>query len=283
MRLVIILTAVLLAGTGCVFRIDDWGSSAFNVAGLSIEKDGDVITVDGVELHHHRLVDVTAERGGETDLFFYTGTGDIELGPSESGGYALQVELWSEVEGDGEVSIEGGRLATHSPGGHTLFVNGITGVVPDGLDLRIDSGLGDVSLAGFAGGQDLHVEAGMGGASVTGCTIGTVDVDAGMGSVTLKGVNGRAAVVDAGMGSAEIEACTVGRLEADCGMGSLTIRSSAVESLEADVGMGSMRVLDCAVGALAADVGMGDLVLRGTARPEAFEVDVGLGSLHIED
>ncbi len=280
MRLTIILGSLLLTCSACAFSIPaDWGSSTISVAGLTVEHDDGVFTIDGVELRHSRWVDVVGPRGAEADMHFSTATEVIELGPSADAAYALQVLLYSEVEGDGEVALEGGRLVARSTGEHKLLINAVKGKVPDGLALNCESGMGNVKLAGFSGGQDLGIEVGMGSATLTGCSVGAIAIKAGMGGVDFKGVNAGVADIDAGMGGAEFEACNLEGFTGDFGMGSVTVRASHVARIEADIGMGSMTLVNSTVDSLSADLGMGDLVLKGTARPRSFDADVGLGSV----
>lgn len=280
----LLIGAMALIGTACVFEIPAGWVHSDHVTwdGREVEERDGVFTVDDIELKHHRWVTVsgTVDDSSGSTIELRTATGTIDVVSSGTASYELDVLLHSEMEGDGEVLLEAGRLVTRSVGDYMLFINEIRGQAPEGVDLRIGSGRGSASISGFAGGREIRMEVGMGGVRAQACKVSTLVIDAGMGEVSVEGVQGRELGLDAGMGNVDLLSVHFDHVDSDVGMGNAQIRDSTIDSLVVDLGMGNLRLIDTVVGHLEADAGMGNVSLEGDSPPpETMDLDLGVGNL----
>ena len=183
LRMILLALAAAL-GSACVVNIPaSWfgsSSSSFELDGVKIHYDDGVFEIDGVELEHDRWISLGGTLdAASTKLQVLTATGSIDVEASEDRAYALDVHLYSEIEGDGEVLFEHGRLVARSAGGHKLLVNEVRGRAPDGLDARFESGMGHVVVRGFSGPR-MDIDTGMGDVDATSLRVSELVIGAGM-------------------------------------------------------------------------------------------------------
>lgn len=283
-RTMLLIGALALAGTACVFEIPPSWVHAEHLTwdGREVEEDDGILTVDGVELNHSRWVTVTGrlDEASASSLELRTATGTIDVVSSGDASYELDVDLHSEMEGDGEVFLEQGRLIAKSVGDYMLFINEIRGRAPDGVDLRVESGMGMVEVRGFSGGHEIRLDTGSGDARASACKVSTLRVDADMGEVLLDEVVGHGLELDVGMGNANIHASAFEWVNGDLGMGNASIHDSTIRSLVVDLSMGNLRLVDTQVTRLEGDCGMGHVILEGNSpRPEIMDLDMGVGNI----
>ncbi len=235
------------------------GTTSTVVDGRDVtERDG-VLSVEGRELHHARWVDVALPAGSCETLQLSTATGPVNVG-GQPGDGTLRVRLWSEVHGDGTVTVQHGRLVARGSHGEVL-VNEVAGSVPHGMSLRADSGTGAIILHALQSADHLEVESGTGEVRLTGCTSTRIFVEAGTSDVQVRG--GQAERVDLNSGTGEV--CLSGGRFGDVRVGT---------------GTGDVSVEDCTVQKLQASSGTGDLVVHG-GRVEEFHHELGTGEIHL--
>jgi DUF4097 and DUF4098 domain-containing protein YvlB len=222
-----------LAACGFTYHMGDLGN------GL-VERDG-VLYKDGVALRSHRWVTVAvpAETGG---LTLESGTADIDLA---SGPTSLEVQLFSEVEGDGSVALQGDQPVASSAGGHAVVINGVRGTIAPEIALHVKNGTGNVRVDGLKGAHALDAESGTGDVSLSKCALGTVGVK--------------------------------------CGTGRIELTDSTVESLNAENGTGDIRLKGCRLKGGRLESGTGDIVLSGHSDLGSASTQLGTGHVRNSD
>jgi len=266
------LAVLALTLSACVIRLGgpdsgisfhSWGSDSTNtvVQGRDISVEDGTISVDGHELHHARWVDVPLPADSCERLELVTATGPIDV-DGQLGDGTLRVRLWTEVEGDGEVALEDGRLVAHGRHGEA-FVNEITGSVPHCLSLQVTSSTGAIALQSLRGAGRIEVESGIGEVQLVDCMATSIGVEGGTAAVLLKG--GEAGTVDlrSGTGELELTAGHFGQVQAETGTGDVTLRDCIVQRLQATSGTGDVVMHGGRVEELHHELGTGEIYLRG--------------------
>lgn len=144
--------------------------------------------------------------------------------------------------------------------------------------LTVDTGSGDVSIAGHAG--RLTIDTGSGDVTV-GSTRGESSIDTGSGDVVVRRLvgNGR---MDTGSGDVTVENVSAGGLTIDTGSGDVVVRKGVAARVAADTGSGNVSVLDVEVEELQADTGSGDVTLRSSlAQARRVVAETGSGDVEI--
>jgi hypothetical protein len=219
-------TALLLAAAGC-------GHFSFH--------DG-VYTEDGVDLPYHRWV-ALALPDGTTHLELTAGTQDMTLA---AGPAALEVQVFSEVENDGTVSLVNGKPVVTSASAHGVAIDGVRGGVPATMDLVLTSGTGDVRLGGLNGAPHLRIKCGTGDIQLADAVLDDVSLESGTGDV-------------------ELEGSKLAHLDAHCGTGDVRLRRGS------QVAAGMIKS------------GTGDVVLSGHSDLGKTATDFGTGELRSGD
>jgi hypothetical protein len=228
---------VLLAGlfslAGCGFDVTQFGGHDYT------EHHG-VLVVDGTPLPNKRWVAVDVPVGtGSLELG--SATADIVLSGSPDGASHLEVQLFSEVEGDGSVRVDGGRLVTSSAANRLVIVNGARGTLARGMKLELHSGTGDLRLEGLPELSEVSLDNGTGDVRLTQCATGDVVVVTGTGEVHLDGLKGGKLDVKTGTGEAGLASCSVSMMKLETGTGDVTL--SECTSTRTDVKSGTGDVI----------------------------------------
>ncbi|HEX5009175.1 MAG TPA: DUF4097 family beta strand repeat-containing protein [Planctomycetota bacterium] len=239
----------------------DWGDgSTCTVDGQSVRvSDDGVVEVDGVELHHQRWVDVTAALGDGQLFHASTASGPIELHGVDGPGQ-LSVLLHSEIEGDGSVVLEDGKLEARDGQGK-VFLDAVRGSLPRTLELSLSSGIGQIELRDFGGGPHIQVENGTGEVLVADCSAPAVELKSGTGDV-------------------RVERGQVDRFQASIGTSDLTCQGGHFGDADVQSGTGDVSFLRCEIGHLQASAGTGDVILDGGS-VDRLNHELGTGGLQL--
>ncbi len=218
----------------------------------------DHMRVDGVKLEYRREVEIE----GVLDelLEIESGLGDMEIIGVAGNVARLNVEIYEYRRDDVTVELrEDGRLELDSDGGHPTAIGRVYAEVPFGIDLLLETGLGDITINDMSGGD-------------------TIEVATGMGSVTIVHVDDYHSIDAAtGKGDIRLGPCdNLDRVDMATGMGGIKVKSSTVEDLDVASGMGSIRFLDCDFGFVSGGTGMGSIHFKRTQYRES-DVSSGLG------
>lgn len=112
-------------------------------------------------------------------------------------------------------------------------------------DLSMDVGAGECSLDEISG-NEVSLNVGAGAIRTESLNAEKLDLDVGAGEFRLKGVSvTRELDLELGMGNAEIDGTVTGNMNVDCGMGNVTMRLTGSEddhAYEVDCGMGSVEI-----------------------------------------
>lgn len=112
-------------------------------------------------------------------------------------------------------------------------------------DLSMDVGAGECSLDEISG-NEVSLNVGAGAIRTENLDAEKLDLDVGAGEFRLKGVSvTRELDLELGMGNAEIDGTVTGNMNVDCGMGNVTMRLTGSEddhAYEVDCGMGSVEI-----------------------------------------
>lgn len=112
-------------------------------------------------------------------------------------------------------------------------------------DLSMDVGAGECSLDEILG-NEVSLNVGAGAIRTESLNAEKLDLDVGAGEFRLKGVSvTRELDLELGMGNAEIDGTVTGNMNVDCGMGNVTMRLTGSEddhAYEVDCGMGSVEI-----------------------------------------
>lgn len=228
--------------------------------GMSVSERGGQLYVDEVLVGFHREVpvDLDGDRIGELQLSVATGLIDIVGMPGRQG--HLVVDLYSEFEGDGDVSLAGGKLKARSTQRGKLFINGIRGSVPAGMSLAVDTGTGQVLITGLQGADSVDIDTGTGPVRLVDCDVGALDIDSGTADIRLEGVSAELLDVDTGTGDVAVENCHLARLRGNSGTGNFLLVESQVDDGRFDSGTGDVRLVDTVITHIRVSLGTGDVI-----------------------
>lgn len=232
----------------------------------SVSERGGVLYFDDVPLEYHREVSVTSDEALD-GLRLTTHTGNIDVTGVSGGSFELTVDLYSEVEGDGEVELVNGSLRKHSQHGGRLLINGIRGTLPAGVELQAHSGTGRIVLRDLRGDADLVVETGTGLVALQGCVRGTIRISSGTGDLRLDGTTAELLRVSTGTGQLMAENCTFGGVEGESGTGDFSFVGCQVDEVTVRSGTGDVRITDTHMGRFSPSLGTGDVVMKAAKGP----------------
>lgn len=170
--------------------------------------------------------------------------------------------------------------------------------VPQGGELRLRQGVGEVTAADIAGNLDLDshhgritaesidgrliVDTGSGDVSVAKIH-GQLSVDTGSGDVHATTVQGLSISIDTGSGNVTLDDATAsGAVEVDTGSGNVTLIDVSGDSLGIDTGSGDVDASRIRAESAMIDTGSGDVVLSlGGMGQGDFVIDTGSGGIQL--
>ena len=248
--------ALLLATTGC--------GLSMHMQGFSVSDHDGRMFVDGVAVDHHREVSLQGQMDTDLRLVLNSATGLIDVvgGPGDT--YELVVDLYSEFEGDGEVVLEDGQLTTDSELGGKLLVNGIRGRLPQGINLEVEAGTGQVLITSFIGAAEVRVSTGTGDVQLTSCDLGSLRVQSGTGEVGTQDVSSDRVRLKLGTGSLTAVSSEFGMLDGDSGTGDFRFQDCRVDSARFVSGVGDVRLTDTLVSEMSSTLGTGRVLNTAT-------------------
>ncbi|HZM00241.1 MAG TPA: DUF4097 family beta strand repeat-containing protein [Planctomycetota bacterium] len=282
-------TAVWLASwllplmtAGCMVQVSSCGGSWLTIGEHSISEQDGKLVVDDVLLPYERWVEVELAAPGAGRLEVETALGPVELQGAAQESCRLSARVHSEREGDGQVSIEGGRLVATSQQGGKVFLDAVKGSVPEALGLKIVTGTGDVSVERVAKGGPLAIDTGTGEITVRESEPASLTIETGTAAVRLERGGAARVRVDSGAGDVLVVDGTWGTIQVEGGTTDCTLQGATAETVILDSGTGTLRLQGCTVGRAKLDSGTGDLVISGGSCQRA-DLDSGTGDIELLD
>lgn len=224
-----------------------------------------VLHLDEVALPHHRELRL----GGGVDalLVLATHTGPIDIQGVPGAAAELVVDVYSEFEGDGEVSWSGGEPVVASQRAGRVLINGIRGTVPAGVDLRLVSGTGRIVARALDGAAKVHVASGTGAVFVQECRVEELGIDTGTGDARLDGLVATVLRMQSGTGTLVAERCRVARGVGESGTGDFRFTACTLDDLAVTSGTGGLWLTDSPVARLSSSLGTGQVhIEQGSLR-----------------
>lgn len=278
------LPALLLTLAALLSACSFSSSNQTTVFGMRISEVAGEFSVDGEPVPFARTESVSLDLAGVSALDVATSTGEIVLTGTEGTTAELEVEILSQVEGDGRVVVDGGRLMAVSDADGKVFINVVRGTLPRGVVASVRSGTGDVSLSDLvrSGGLDvesgtgaivlrggasdpLDVQAGVGEVAIEGWTTGSLGIETGTSAIRLSGVEATSASITSGTGRVRAADCQVGDARIETGTGDVTWQdSTCTGTLDCTSGTGDLTLSGGAVGRLETELGLGSVSRSGT-------------------
>jgi hypothetical protein len=248
----IVLLGLLAALSACGFDLMKFGGHSYS------ERHG-VLEVDGVQLPNKRwvAVDVPVATGS---LDLSSATQDIVLSGSPDGASHLEVQLFSELEGDGSVHVDGGKLVTSASSGRLVIVNGMRGTLAKGMKLTLENGTGALHLEGLPELRDVRLDNGTGEVRLVQCGAGDVLIDCGTGDVHL-------------------ESLKAARLEITTGTGAVRLATTSATQVKLSTGTGDIAFSDCNSSRTDVESGTGNVRLEGENVLGSVNYDLGTGKV----
>lgn len=273
MRMIARLAAVALLGTACGFidRID--------FGGVSVDERGGVMHADGVPLPHSRWVALDLPPGTGA-LTLESATRELRVATAAPGEAArLEVQLFSELEGDGGVTLFEGRLAAEGAAGRRVLINGVRGTVPAGTRLAARTGTSPCVIDAAHGLAGAELESGTGALELRGGPLGDVELSGGTGTVSLQGAIAGKVQVASGTGAVLVAGLHAERLAVESGTGPVELRQVSASELSIETGTGDMRLEACQAARTTVASGTGDVRLASDCDLGQASYDLGTGEV----
>lgn len=272
----LVLAALLPAAAACL----DFDAVEFG--GVSVNDDDGVVSVDGVPLPHARWVPLDLPAGSAT-LVLAAATREIRVataGPGESA--RLEVQLFSEAEGEGALALVEGELVASRTGSGRVLANGVRGTLPAGIRLALRCGVGVASVQAPHGLNGLEAECGTGALELSGGPLGDVTIRSGTGAARLSGAQAGKVRVQTGTGALHASGVTCDELEVEAGTGRVDLSGLACRRLDVETGTADVRVRDCRAASTRITSGTGDVIQAGANELGATDFELGTGDIRQE-
>lgn len=273
MRMAAGLAALLLLGSACGF-ID-----GVEFGGVSVDERDGVMHVEGVPLPHARWVALDLPPGTGA-LTLESATRELRVVTVATGEAArLEVQLFSELEGDGQVTLAEGMPLATTTSGRRVLINGVRGGVPAGSRLAAHTATGPCVVDATHGLAGVQLESGTGALELRGGPLGEVSLNTGTGPVSLAEATAGEVRVTSGTGAILVTGLQATRLAAESGTGTVKLLDVTVESLAIDTGTGSIRLEGCRAVQCKVGSGTGDVHLGARCDLGQASYDLGTGEV----
>ncbi len=115
-------------------------------------------------------------------------------------------------------------------------------------------------------------------------TLDVIDLEQGVGEISLQEVCAVEVVIEGGMGDLSLENTVIQTLSVDSGMGDVSSNGLTCYELEMEVGMGDVDLAGSFLGDIDIEAGMGDVVIQTTQAHTDYNyvLDNGLGEVRID-
>lgn len=271
----------------------------YNLAGSArVEaSDGSAVVVEITRLGNDagRLDVQVDELGGRQSLRVLYPEDRISYPESPRNGRSQIRVKGDGTFGEGGRGLLGRRVTISNSGGGLEAWSDVRVLVPEGRDVRLYVGVGDITADGVRG--DLRLDVARGSVQTSNTTgplvvdsgsgdvdvrevDGTVSLDTGSGSVRLAGVRGDADV-DTGSGTVDVTGIEGDHLVVDTGSGSVRGGDLMVDLLDVDTGSGGVRLDNVSSLNVRVDTGSGSVALGLRSDVDRLDIDTGSGGVDL--
>lgn len=204
--------------------------------------------------------------------------GDEFVYPGLGGNYETTMRVRDDGTFDDDGDRNGGRKVRISNRGNGLSAwADIRVLVPAGAKVELNLGMGKVTLTNVNG--TISVETSSGDIQAT-ATTGTFTLDTGSGDVMVSTHDGDLSV-DTGSGDIELSTVKATTLSLDTGSGDVRVNGLTGTQLEVDTGSGDISVTGASVRVVHVDTGSGDIRVGLTGDIDNLSVDTGSGDVEV--
>ncbi|MDD3050620.1 MAG: DUF4097 family beta strand repeat-containing protein [Candidatus Cloacimonetes bacterium] len=213
------------------------------------------------------------------------GSGTVNVNGNDEGLIDLEVTFFEYEPRDAELSISHGKIEYKTKSDKQISISSITGTVPNGVDLVIDTGSGSVILTDYGKSSALMIDTGSGSIKVSNISdVKDVIFDTGSGDIIIENlISSERLHADTGSGDVIADNVQISeRAIFDTGSGVVRInRIMAIPgSVTCDTGSGSVYIRDSSIGLLRADTGSGDVIIDNSIIENR---DISTGSGEVKD
>jgi len=259
--------ALTLLTAGCVLLpACSYKGNFYNSGGLGVSERNGKLYVDGVLVQHHREVVLSLDATEFELLRLTVPTGLIDIVGVPGDQAELIVDVYSALEGDGDVSVAEGKLSVRSTLDGKIVINGVRGKVPAGSSLEVDAGTGQVLIGGIAGAGSISIDTGTAPVRLVDITVQSIEIESGTGDIRLENSHSDLFDVDTGTGDVVAHGCRFGELRGDTGTGDFVLRDCQVETAHFNSGTGDLRLIDTNITHLKTSMGTGEVRSDSTRR-----------------
>ncbi|MEN6444506.1 MAG: DUF4097 family beta strand repeat-containing protein [Candidatus Cloacimonas sp.] len=199
------------------------------------------VSVDGVNLKYKNSVSLS-QRYEDDNLKIEGGTLSVDLKGQSKPQADLQVEYWEYEPGDATILLKKGKISWETKSNKPVSLTRITGSIPEGLNLTIESGTGETKLDAIKGNQSVLIDNGTGRTEISNSQFNQLNVNSGTGYVTLINTTINKCSIETGTGSVNLKNSVIENAEIETGTGDLVIDKSKINKQNFTTGTGKVRI-----------------------------------------
>lgn len=176
--------------------------------------------VDGTILKFENTVNL-AEEYALKDLELEGGTMDVDLQGDDVPKINLQIKYREYSPSDATIYIENGKITAKTKSGKPMAITNISGIIPNQLNVNINTGTGKVSISNLLKANTLKINTGTGKVDMIKCKINELMVNTGTGAVSLADCEVKQADIHTGTGDIRLQNTKVDKRNFSMGTGDL--------------------------------------------------------------
>ena len=197
------------------------------------------VRVNGVNLKYRNSASLS-QSYEDNNLEIQGGTISIDLKGHSKPQADLQVEYWEYEPGDATIILKKGKISWESKSKKPVSLTRISGSIPEGLNLTIESGTGETKLDAMKGNQSISIDKGTGRTEISNSQFNQLNIDSGTGYVTLINTNISKGSIDTGTGSVNLKNCVIEDALIETGTGNIVIEKSKINKQNFKTGTGKV-------------------------------------------
>ena len=201
------------------------------------------VRVNGVNLKYRNSASLS-QSYEDNNLEIQGGTISIDLKGHSKPQADLQVEYWEYEPGDATIILKKGKISWESKSKKPVSLTRISGSIPEGLNLTIESGTGETKLDAMKGNQSISIDKGTGRTEISNSQFNQLNIDSGTGYVTLINTNISKGSIDTGTGSVNLKNCVIEDALIETGTGNIVIEKSKINKQNFKTGTGKVMTQD---------------------------------------
>lgn len=198
------------------------------------------VRVNGVLLKYKNSVSIS-QSYEDNYLDIKGGTLSVDLIGHSKPQADLKIEYWEYEPGDATILLNKGKISWESKSNKPVSLTSISGNIPEGLNLTIESGTGKTKLNSLKGNQYISLDKGTGKTEVSNSQFDKLDIESGTGSVTLFNTSINECSINTGTGSVNIKNSVIENAEIETGTGDIILEKSKINKQNFITGTGKVK------------------------------------------